>query len=235
MAVDDAYTKSLLHLNGANNSTTFTDESGKTWTAAGAARLSTASPRFGSAWGYFDGSTLGGVLTTYSPDFAFGSGDFTIDFWALRGEAADASYSRYISGSANVDGISDWSVGVSNDYLRFSIWTTGGSYITIIQSSAKFVQSDGVTHIAIVRYGNSLTLYRNGISVATQDVTGVSVRNSAFKLGLFRLGEFGGYGFNGNVDEFRISKGIARWTSNFTPPSAEYSAIAAFKPKVMIY
>ena len=56
MAVDDSYTKALLHMDGADGSTTFIDESGKTWTRAGNAQIDTSQYKFGGASGLFDGS-----------------------------------------------------------------------------------------------------------------------------------------------------------------------------------
>ena len=83
MAVDDSYTKVLLHMNGTDASTTFTDESGKTWTANGNAQIDTASYKFATGSGLFDG---GGdyIDTPDNADFNFGSGDFTIDLQMRR-------------------------------------------------------------------------------------------------------------------------------------------------------
>ena len=73
MAVDDQYTKSLLHFDG-----NLTDESGKTWTAYGGAATSTAQKKFGTHALYLDGTD--DYINTYgSSDFAFGTGDFTVE------------------------------------------------------------------------------------------------------------------------------------------------------------
>ena len=77
-AVDDGYTVALLHMNGVDNSTTFTDESGKSWTANGDAQISTSQSKFGGASGLFDGT--GGLSISDSDDFYLPA-DFTIDFW----------------------------------------------------------------------------------------------------------------------------------------------------------
>ena len=57
-AVDDSNTKILLHMDGANAGTVFTDESGKTWTVGGNAQFSTNSPKFGTASGLFNNSSV---------------------------------------------------------------------------------------------------------------------------------------------------------------------------------
>src|SRR6266487_3394688 len=78
-AVDDSYTKSLLHFDGTNSSTTFTDESGKTWTANGNAKIDNSQAEFGGTSGNFDG-VVSYLSTGSSSDFSF-TGDFTIDTW----------------------------------------------------------------------------------------------------------------------------------------------------------
>ena len=70
---------SHLRFNGTDNSTTFTDETGKVWTASGNARLSAATPRNGTAAGSFDAATATIITTPAVTDFAF-PGDFTIEF-----------------------------------------------------------------------------------------------------------------------------------------------------------
>lgn len=80
LSVDDSYTVSLLHMNGVDGSTTFTDESGKSWTAKGNAQIDTAGSRFGGASALFDGSGDYMELPDHE-DFNVGSGDFTVDFW----------------------------------------------------------------------------------------------------------------------------------------------------------
>lgn len=83
MPVDDVYTVALLHMNGADASTTFTDESGKTWTANGNAQIDTAQSVFGGASGLFDG-TGDFISSADSNDWQFDGGsnsnEWTADF-----------------------------------------------------------------------------------------------------------------------------------------------------------
>ncbi|MFB3885601.1 MAG: chitobiase/beta-hexosaminidase C-terminal domain-containing protein [Thermodesulfobacteriota bacterium] len=83
LAIADSYTKSLLHMNGADGSTTFTDDApggSHTWTAYGDAQIDTSQSKFSGASGLFDGS--GDYLSSPdSDDWYWGTGDFTIDFW----------------------------------------------------------------------------------------------------------------------------------------------------------
>jgi len=80
-------------------------------------------------------------------------------------------------------------------------------------------------HVALVRNGNDLILFLDGLQEDTFNFTGLTTQESSGKLSIGRSGEFNGQYFNGHVDEFRISKGIARWTTNFTPPTVAYDDV----------
>jgi hypothetical protein len=62
----------------------------------------------------------------------------------------------------------------------------------------------------------------DGVLGSAVDVTGVTANDSAYKFAVGCAGEYTTSPFNGSIDEFRFSKGIARWTANFTPPTSEY-------------
>ena len=98
MSLDDSYTVALLHFNGADASTTFIDESGKTWTASGNAQIDTAQSKFGGASGLFDG-TGDSITTPDHADFDVGSGDFTVDFWMRQNTAWTGGVLGQYSGS----------------------------------------------------------------------------------------------------------------------------------------
>ncbi len=218
--VTDSYTKSLLHMNGTDQSTTFTDNASggsHTWTAHGNAQIDTAQKKFGTASGLFDG-TGDYIDAPDSADWAFGSGNFTIDFWAkrTRSDANEWVFCQGGSGWEQYWGM-QWSV---DNYVYCNFRTSGGS---IIQLQSTITISDtSWHHYAYLRDGNTLRLFIDGVARGTADVTGQSQVDNAYKFAIGRLGEYDGYFFAGGVDEFRISKGIARWTSNFTPPSNEY-------------
>jgi Concanavalin A-like lectin/glucanases superfamily len=233
MAVDDSYSKSLLHFNGADASTTFTDESGKSWTAIGDAKLSTTTPKFGSACLVLDGSDA--IDTPDSADFDVGSGDFTVDGWFKK--AADntamyfyAQYGALSTSSAMYIEAADYT---GANHVSATILYDGGATATTITQAGTVTGTDW-HHIALVRNGNTLTLYLDGTSVASASVTGITVRNSAYKPTIGRQGENNARYFNGRIDEFRFSKGIARWTSNFTPPTAEYGAVAFRQSRALL-
>jgi hypothetical protein len=67
-------------------------------------------------------------------------------------------------------------------------------------------------------------MYLNGSPVGSKDVTGWAINSAGAGLVIGRaFMDSDGYYFKGWLDELRISKGVARWTSNFTPPTSAYT------------
>ena len=74
-------------------------------------------------------------------------------------------------------------------------------------------------HIAAVRSGSTLTLYRNGISLASGTTSQIYQTGSQLNIG----GSPGDAVYlNGYIDDLRITNGYARYTSNFTPPTSAF-------------
>lgn len=219
MATDDSYTKSLLHMDGLDASTTFTDESGKVWTAYGNAQIDTAQAVFGGASGLFDG-TGDYIETPDHADFDLGANDFTIDF-RFRPNNVDAA--QYLLGSS--DGSTDraYSVAYSSSNLFFD-YSTNGTSATTLGRPATFAVGNWY-HIAFVRSGNLMYMFQNGALLTTSQAITGTIFNSGqtFKAGTRAVGDSM---FNGWIDEFRVSKGIARWTAAFNPPTVAYGTVS---------
>ena len=79
-------------------------------------------------------------------------------------------------------------------------------------------------HYAVVRSGNNFTLYRDGTSVSTGTSTVSFGTSNSFPLYIGGAQTAGSHWFPGYLDEIRITKGVARYTSNFTPPAEEFLA-----------
>ena len=224
MAVDDSYTKLLLHMNGADNGTTFTDESGKTVIIAGNACTKTGAKKFGTASAYLDGN--GDYLSLAdSDDFNFGNGDFTIDTWLYIDSTISGRwpgiFAQRTSGSS---GISCFLMLTDKkarfEYSTNGTSTTGTTFNTTLNTNQWY-------HLALVRNGATITCYINGVAEATTVNIGTSTiyNSSAAVIIGWLVGSSGVDCYlKGYIDEMRFSKGIARWTANFTPPTAEYGA-----------
>ena len=234
MAGIDEYTKLMLHCNGDDASQTFIDSeiTPKTVTAVGNAQLDTAYKQFGTASGLFDGT--GDWLTVPdSTDWDFGNGNFTIDFWVRFNtvNAIGGLISQFVS-TASYWGIYTYSNG--KIYFDFHNPTGAGAYT----ASTTSLSADTWYHFEFSRITTSAKFFIDGVSQtlteanAFDDITFDNLA-SVLYVGNFPYG--GAYvPFHGWIDEFRISKGIARHTSDFTPPTSEYSAVVETNMKVKI-
>lgn len=204
----DIYTKSMLHFDGADASTTFTDESGLTWTASGNTQIDTAQSVFGGASLLLDGA--GDYLTApSSANLNVGTGSFTIDF-RIRPNGTPNLWTLFKKPTTALT-----SNGIGTDATAHINWWKDGTNAILTSTTA--LASGNWYHIAFVRDGTSFKLYVNGSNQATV------VNSDSFDFSGFAIGK--GYydnQWNGWVDEFRISN-VARWTSDFTPPAAAYS------------
>lgn len=220
---NDSYTKILLHMDGANAGTTFTDTnlggSAHTWTAT-TATTSTTQIKFGTT-SLSTGAAAGKILTPDSADFTLGSGDFTADCWFYR-SGGDGTL-RMIAGQG------DSSLTPSNSTFDLSLSGTNhvsfevfdGVTSTIINGTTA-ITAVGWHHIAGVRTGNTILVFLDGVQEATSAFSG-TVPNSTASLAIGAVGDAPTGLWNGFIDEFRLSVGLARWTSNFTPPTVAYS------------
>lgn len=216
----DSFTKILLHFDGSDAGTTITDSSlsPKTFTAQGDGQLDTAVKKFGTAALLCDGN--GDYVDTPDHiDFTLGSGDWTADCWFL----SNSSTNRFLFGQGNSSGSND-STSIFAQYRGSDIMICGacsGGDKGEIEGTIPLVE--GVwTHLAFVRTGNTLKMFIDGVEDGSIVFT-LPVNDSANAFAVGRRGERTQEPFLGSIDEFRLSVGVARWTTNFTPPASAYS------------
>ena len=221
----DSYTSSLLHCDGSDTSTTFTDEVGNTFTAQGNAQIDTAQSVFGGASGLFDG--IGDfLLASNNVTWNFGSGDFSADVRAMfhalpTAPAHFGLVAHYDSATSQREWLFCLNVSRGVYYLQFN-YSINGTSVTACQSTWT-PTLDTWYHLSVVRNGNSLIMRVGGTQVgSTFDMTGITLHTSTHSLTIGR-GASDNDVMNGWLDEVRVSKGIARWTADFTPPSRAYN------------
>jgi hypothetical protein len=221
----------LLHGNGTNGSTTITDNSPspKTVTAVGNAQISTAQSKFGGSSIAFDGN--GDYLTI--PDSTAWNlpNDFTIEAWVYLtaysaswfGAFGAAVVSQYNFSGGGPD--SGWQLrinGTASSYTTINLYTglTDLNFATTVSLNTW-------THVAVTRSGSSIRAFVGGTQ-AGSTVT----NNDAFTESGTRPLWIGGlndaayrFWFPGYMDDLRITKGVARYTANFTPPAAPFPDI----------
>jgi hypothetical protein len=218
--IDDTLSVVLQHFEGPNTSTVCIDESGKVWTLGGAASIVTAQSKFGSSSGLFGGS--GDYFDTPdSADFTMGSGDFTVDCWVRRNAAGVIEYicGQVDSTGANAN-VSFCLQLLAANTMQFFVCT--GATAKIANSAGSITADSTWHHVALIRSGNNLYSALDGVLSTALDVTGVSINDSTFKMAVGKFGEFNST-WNGWIDELRITKGLARWTTNFAVPTRAYT------------
>jgi hypothetical protein len=223
----------LLHGDGANGSTTITDNSPspKTVTAVGNAQISTAQSKFGGASIAFDGSG-DYLLSTANAAFDFDSNNFTIETWfyIAGNSTADSQGSRncaLVSRYPSIGTITGWAFGILGNAsttgtgLFFSRYISGTAVDIVATTS---VSQSTWHHFAVCRDGSTVRLFFNGSEVRSSAIS--STVNATHDLNIGRS-QFTGFlhQLNGYIDDLRITKGIARYTANFTPPTAPFPDI----------
>lgn len=219
----------LLHGDGNNTSTTITDNSPtpKTVTANGNAQISTSRFKFGAASVSFDG-TSDYLSVPTSSGFDLGAGDFTIEFWY---------YPTTITSGAGIMGpwvSSGWLVAHPNPAqagsppaasVRF-VASTGNSYAADTvdiygTGTGSTIATNVWSHISVVRASGVFKLFLNGTmltttAIGTQASSGLmTIYNNGLPL---KIGEF----VTGYIDDLRITKGTARYTTSFSAPSSPF-------------
>lgn len=193
----------LLHFEGADGSTTFTDETGlQTWTAGGNARIRTANSRFGGSSLYLDGSgdyILPGASASPA-GLAFGTGDYTVDFW--------------FNGNAGFDGLLWDSRSGSSTSGRLLFGVGPGDGIT--------VPSGEWHHFARTRQAGTRRTFIDGVLLSSAaEATNFASGFNRPVIGCDGNG-LGTAFWEGFIDEYHVRKGTAQWVSNFSPPQNPY-------------
>jgi hypothetical protein len=183
---------------------------------AGNAQISTTQSKWGGASMYFDG-TGDYLLARRTPDWTL-SGDFTIEFWLYY--TAHGNYGGLVS-CANSDTnnapTAGWCVVFYSTTDKLYFEAQGGVGI----QTTNTIPTSQWNHIAVVRSGSTITHYLNGTSngSGTSSATYTPGTTDPLVIGSNR-------GFNstvtGYIDDLRITKGYARYTANFTPPTGPF-------------
>lgn len=180
----------------------------KTITINGNTTISTAQIKAGKYSVYFDGN--GDYITSaLSTDTDMGTGSFTIDFWIYSNTPVSNCHIGGINDNASGSGGGVHFVTIPQLYARINSATI--DLIDLTYTGEKW------NHVALVRNGNSWNLYVNGVSKAsTTNSLSLTYAGTGIVLGR-RLYDTSQQ-FKGYIQDFRVTKGKALWTSNFTPP-----------------
>jgi hypothetical protein len=232
-------------MDGTDEAQVFVDEncsgSGvKTWTANGNINTEVSTLKFGTASAELDGNGdyISINYAASGDGLAFGSGAFTIDFWWNPSSVTTTQ--------------AFWAVFDGANYLlRFRFDSTGKLTILCFNTSgteiARYTTTNSLglsngawVHIAFVRSGSTFYMFKNGTSLPVTVTTNLG----SGSFGEPNVGKYIGYtgdgsapqNVSGYLDEFRVSKGIARWTSDFSVATQAYdTGGSSYTPSLKFY
>ena len=212
----------LLKGEGESFASVITDETGRVWTnpAADVQTIDTEK-KYGNGSLYFDGSSSY-IYTADSPDFDFGTDDFTIEWWEFR--------------FATTSGMTTVRRNASGGFPAFAIGRSNGTNLLIDMSSAGVsndiangkslgaIDTANWVHYAVCRSGNNFYAFKDG-TLTDNWTSSASLRNETADM---VIGRNSATYLSGCIDEFRIIKGTAKYTSAFTPPTEGFSLSGNF-------
>lgn len=204
-----ANVKLLLHANGSNGSTSFIDSSNsaRTITAAGNAQISTTDPKFGTGAALFDGFA-DSLSAPASVDWAFGTGDFTVEYWLKSTSSTNQQYFA-------IPATNGWAILIFGGLIY---WQSSYTVTNLYSRTPTFLDGNW-HHLAHCRSGTNHRFFVDGTQVGSTvtDASNYNISGTALAIG-----SAGGLHYNGRMDDIRITKGVARYTSNFTAPTTAF-------------
>jgi len=200
----------LLHFDGTDGSDVAIEEKGILMSVTrGSPSLSSAEFKFGgTSWHTTDGRITSSPLS----NLAFGAGDFTVEAFVMPTNLGARS-EQFIVCMRNQPFANGQIVSLQNGRLGFSNgteWRLGGTPL-----------SENVwSHVAVSRASGVLRFFINGV-LDGQVVDGTNFSGNRI-LSIGDAESTHSSAFEGFIDELRITKGVARYTSNFIPPTKPF-------------
>jgi hypothetical protein len=180
----------------------------------GNAQISTTQSKWGGSSMSFDG-TGDYLLAPSNALYSFGTGVFTVECWL---------YINSLPGV--VGGIVDTATTASSGRFSLVLYASGKIYVdnnTNLLISTSSLATGSWYHLAVVRTGtgtNQTSLYINGVQDKTATIA-TDFTNNNLRVGT----TFDNYNLNGYIQDLRITRGYARYTANFTPPTAAFPTL----------
>jgi hypothetical protein len=183
----------------------------------GNTQVSTSVKKYGTGSLAFDG-TGDYLKLNPSPILNFGTGDFTIEFWAYRtNTSAQFPFTQSNIGSGGRSGVA-----IGWDGSNRFWWLFGDNSNWVFERFAGTTPSINTWfHVAVVRDSGTARLYLNGVQIdSLANSTDLSQTSNISYIG----GNIDGFGVNGYLDDFRITDGFSRYPNGttFTPPASAF-------------
>ena len=209
----------LCHFDGGNGSTAFTDSSSyaNTLTGYNSAAQSTTQTKFGaSSFLSAESNPTSPYVSMPNTHMNFGVGSFTVELWYYYSSTDPPSSQGMFLDNGGL-GFTP-AFGVSTANLTYFI--AGGVDGPIL---AHGMSQNAWHHLAWVRNGSNISIFVDGVSIGGgTDTQNANPASGAVAVINSYTAALGSYSCGGFIDEIRVSKGVARYTGNFTPPAAPF-------------
>lgn len=235
VAPADAYASSVSFLYHADTALT-PDVAGNSVAGVGSPTLSTANYKFGGGAASFTGTNYAYVDDASGSKAAFGTGDFTVEAW-VRPTSTSCTYGCAIAGNW-ADGAaapaytnySGWTLRINRSSGNYGVQFAYGYNLAVGVGASGLIPANAWTHIAVTRQANAVKVWVNGVQQGSTATVSNSIGSG---VGALVLGNTDGTnvakssgsvytGFVGQIDEVRVTKGVARYSSTFTPATAAF-------------
>lgn len=182
------------------------------FTVFGTARIRTDQTKFGGGAGYFNSSN-DYIRASNSSLFGFGTGDFTIEMWIYP--QGTFSFQGFFNANNYTNGIlMRWHANAVTDslYINNTVYNW---------QPAIYAPRNTWSHIALVRYSGTVKMFVNGVNRIGSVTNNSNIGSSAVPL-IGASAHNTNEGFNGYIDDLRVTKGVARYTTDFIPPNNSF-------------
>lgn len=193
-----------------------TDAKGHVVTLNGNVARSAAQSKFGGYSAYFDGAGDFLYPVNSGPDFAFGTGDFTVEMWV------------YLPSLGVVRSLYDGRPTSTNGLYVYTYVSATNTIGFLVSSVARITGTTALAamtwyHVALCRSGTSTKLFLNGVQEGATYSDGNNYLGAANRpfIGIDAYNS-SATPMKGYIDDLRVTKGVARYTANFTPPAAAF-------------
>lgn len=209
--IDPSLSNVVLHLKGNQSPVIDSSPSPKTITVYGNASVSTTVKKFGASALAFDGN--GDYLKVNDIDaFGFGTADFTSEAWVYL---SNLNTDKTITDFRELNG-SDGGTFFIHNQNKLAFWEG----TTVLGNAGTALTIGAWYHVAVSKQSGVYRFFLDGVlqsSVSNSTNLGTD-RPCGIGAAVDNVGA-GTSAFNGYIDDLRITKGVARYTANFTPPA----------------
>ena len=231
--------EALLPFDGTNGATSTTDLSdrGNTVTFGGDAEISTAQSKFGGSSLSLDGN--GDYVDLPQATNQLVSEDFTIEFWFRINSGAGSEtiglFGSYYTTPSGKGMIMASSATYNQVYFQWHYGASDWAYLNQTQGTRTALSNNTWYHVAVTRSGSTWRLFLNGTQEdSVTQSSYITDSGSTTRLGNYGPSATASHGLNGYIEDFRITRGVARYTSNFTAPTSAHPTSTGDVNKVVV-